>query len=65
MIGGMNGLYSKLRLLKRDIRQRNCEIFGNIFSKAAEAELNYSRKETAYDNDPTPENRAAFSLAQA
>lgn len=65
MVGGMRGLYSKIHLLKQDLRRWNRAIFGIIFSRATEAERTYSRMEAAYDQHPTPENRAAYSLAQA
>lgn len=54
VFGGMCGLYAKLQSLKSELRHWNKEIYGNIFGRVAVVEDEFTRMESAYDQNPSP-----------
>ncbi|VFQ59730.1 unnamed protein product, partial [Cuscuta campestris] len=62
---GMRGLASKLKSLKKCIKEWNNTHFGNIFSQVKEAELEDLQAQEKYELDDSANNREACNLAHA
>lgn len=58
-------LHAKLKNVKKGLRDWSKVEFGNIFIKNATMEDILSVKETQFELDPTPENRAQLHKVEA
>lgn len=64
-VGGMRSLYYKLQRLKKDLRDLNTAVFGNVFDHLHHSEQEIQRYESQFDHNPTPESRMEYHAAQA
>ncbi|RAL48668.1 hypothetical protein DM860_000988 [Cuscuta australis] len=62
---GMRGLATKLKHLKKCIKDWNHNHFGNIFSQVKETEMEDLQAQEKFEESETPSNREALNLANA